>query len=437
MSSRQGKQSAGQSWRWRLPVLLAALAGAVIVSTLAVNPRAAVFTAVRRWRPPHRLVARWGFVLVALHTAAGFLLVNYVLAGRVSAGDNLYLIQPVIWSSLGLVSIALLRAGGNAFEAPFVRVMGWAVWAAAFNVAALVGAGVLYGFGYSPYAREPVHMMQNGLYLATLVGGVECARAYLLNRFYPARPFTATVVVSLLMALVLIPVSNFRLLGDTESAFRMTGETLLPAVAYSVVASYLAASGGPAPAFVYHGGIRAFEWFSPVLPALDWTVAAFVETMAPLLALAMLRVARREEDRLEVRPDRVDVSAPWVVASALIVALLWFNAGLFGVRPAIVAGVSMEPTMHTGDLAITRAADPKELGVGDIVRFRGESVTVIHRIIEIEDTAQGRVFVTQGDNNNAADAPILGSQVEGEVVMTIPKLGWVPIGIGKLLDEIR
>lgn len=64
----------------------------------------------------------------------------------------------------------------------------------------------------------------------------------------------------------------------------------------------------------------------------------------------------------------------------------------------IVAGVSMEPAFHTGDLAITqRRADYQ---VGDVVAFSTAGGVVIHRIVG-GDADQG--FATQGDNREQPD----------------------------------
>jgi signal peptidase I len=64
----------------------------------------------------------------------------------------------------------------------------------------------------------------------------------------------------------------------------------------------------------------------------------------------------------------------------------------------IVAGVSMEPGLHTGDLAITqRRADYQ---VGDVVAFSTAGGVVIHRIVG-GDADLG--FITQGDNREQPD----------------------------------
>jgi signal peptidase len=380
-------------------------------------------------------LARWLWLPVALYTAGVFAAVNYVLPELTSPDLNLYVVQPLLWGLLAVVSLVLLRRSGSSLVYP--RLVFFGLLAAAFHVASLVGAGILYGFGYSPYAREPLHMLENGFYLSTMVLGVECCRAYLLSVFHERRPFLAVAVLSVLFGLLLIPVNNYRLLDSPQSGFHVAGETFLPALAQSVLASYLVVRGGFLPAFLYHGGILAFEWFSPILPALEWTPEAFITTVAPIISLLTTRSALAETAMRDTGQRRFDVSAPWIVASIIVVALLWFNTGLLGVTPAAVTGVSMEPTMHTGDLVLMHQVKPGELEVGDIIQFRAGQTRVFHRIVQIEDTAEGRIFVTKGDNNNTPDDPILEGQIEGRIVFTVPKVGWIPLKVDELLSELR
>ncbi|MEX0682403.1 MAG: signal peptidase I [Dehalococcoidia bacterium] len=371
---------------------------------------------------------------VLAYTLTAFLLVNYVLADALSAEMNLYVAQPAMWGGLCAMSLVLSRRTGAVYTLG-VRILLLAVWAAGFQVACQISVGVLYGFGYSPYAREPLHMLQNAFYLVTLVAGVEASRAYVLHSLRRRSEYLSLAVVSVLWAALLIPVINYESLSSTEGAFTLAGGTLLPALSLSVLASYLAVHGGALPAFLYHAGIRAFEWFSPILPNAEWTIVAFMGTIVPLTSAICIRgaiVAPQAEESRESKP--FDVSAPWIVATMLIVALLWFNTGLLGVTPSVVSGVSMEPSMSLGDVVLMRETDPENIKVGDVIQYRVPSGSIFHRVIEIEETTTGLVFITQGDNNNTPDDPVLQSQVEGRIVYTIPKVGWVPIKIGDVLN---
>ncbi len=400
-------------------------------------PSAAVTKALsQRARQGRGSSLRWGPGLVVAWAIGAFLAVNYVLPGRLSPDAELYIAQPAIWGFLALLSLILVL---TVRDKPRVTqsILALAALAAAFQVAWLMGAGTAFGFGYSPYARQPLHMAQNGIYVGTLLLGTEMSRAYLISVFGPRRPFLSLSLISLFYALLLIPVGTYDLFGSTEGTFEAVGTAFLPRFAVSILATYLAASDGPLPAILYRGGIEVFYWFSPILPNLEWTTEAFLGTLGPVIALLVIRGFKAEEIDAETAPGGKDISAAWIVPAVLIVALLWFNTGMLGVQPAVISGVSMEPTMKAGDLALTRPVDPASLEVGDIVRFDKNGLSVMHRIVEIEDTSQGRVLVTHGDNNNKSDDPILAGQVEGKVLLVIPKLGWVPIKFGELLNQLR
>ncbi len=69
---------------------------------------------------------------------------------------------------------------------------------------------------------------------------------------------------------------------------------------------------------------------------------------------------------------------------------------------------SMEPTIKTGDLIITKTVqNPYKLEVGDIVSYvgyEGENLIIItHRITSITGEGSGVTYVTKGDNNPTVD----------------------------------
>jgi signal peptidase I len=96
--------------------------------------------------------------------------------------------------------------------------------------------------------------------------------------------------------------------------------------------------------------------------------------------------------------------------SGLITGALLLFAGVFWLflappkiggqtRYVITSGTSMEPSFHTGDLAIVRPAG--HYRVGEIVAYHSTllHVTVLHRIIAIH----GDRYVFKGDNNHFVD----------------------------------
>lgn len=92
----------------------------------------------------------------------------------------------------------------------------------------------------------------------------------------------------------------------------------------------------------------------------------------------------------------------------------------FGVGLATVLSGSMEPALSVGDLIIVSEREAYE--VGEVIVFQDGRTPVTHRIVEIDEDGK---IITRGDANNTNDAPIFPEQIKGEVIFSVPLLGYV------------
>lgn len=104
----------------------------------------------------------------------------------------------------------------------------------------------------------------------------------------------------------------------------------------------------------------------------------------------------------------------------IVVWFIWFRpVTLQGAASyVIVSGISMEPTLYTGDLVILQSQETYR--VGDIVAYHVDAGNVIHRIVDVE----GDTFILQGDNKRAID-PWTPQQEDilGKLWLHIPQAG--------------
>lgn len=383
-----------------------------------------------------RRVARWGWLAVLGWAAAIFIMVNFGLPRALSTSLNIYLVQPLLWSSLALLAFLAWRYNLEdwpSFSKPLVVM---AILTGAFQVALFVLAGLFFGFGYSPYGHRPLVILGNLVYVGSMLLGMEVSRAYLVTLFSRRSPILALTLASFLFSLMSTPAARFGLLGSAPTAFRVSGETFLPTLSENLLASFLALIGGPVASIAYRGTLQAFEWLSPILPNLQWTVIAFLGTLAPALGLVVIRSLYLPEAASEEEEQSREGASPvaWMVVAVVGVALLWFNTGLFGVRPSLISGGSMNPALVVGDVAITRDVSPEDVEVGDIIRYQKGNIFILHRVVEIEES--GPYFITRGDANNVNDDPVLPTQLGGKVIFVVPKIGWIPIGIRLFINRL-
>ena len=105
---------------------------------------------------------------------------------------------------------------------------------------------------------------------------------------------------------------------------------------------------------------------------------------------------------------------------------------IFGYTAFSIQSDSMEKEIMTGDFILGKKCDPKELKEEDIISFftvnhEGQIFINTHRIIDIEETSDGRIFTTKGDNEAEPD---LRKVYEGDIVskysgFRIPLLGYI------------
>ena len=99
-----------------------------------------------------------------------------------------------------------------------------------------------------------------------------------------------------------------------------------------------------------------------------------------------------------------------VVLIGLIVILLYLAIGSKGnglpflqnYQMFTVLSGSMEPTLNVGGVIIVEKVDPMTLQEGDIITFISNDTSlsgqvVSHRIIQVVDNNNGRMFITKGD----------------------------------------
>ncbi|WP_195987203.1 signal peptidase I [Clostridium sp. D53t1_180928_C8] len=97
----------------------------------------------------------------------------------------------------------------------------------------------------------------------------------------------------------------------------------------------------------------------------------------------------------------------------------------------VIVSNSMQPTIDPGDVIFIKKSNVNNLEVGDIVTFQKDGFVATHRITEINNDK----LITQGDNNNLKEESLNKSNIIGQYMFRVPKIGYFyyfvgsPIGI--------
>lgn len=385
----------------------------------------------------------WYLVIILLTIT--YLLINMILP-QILQLDS-FLITPFLWLLVAL--IVFLLAYSQAINIiRYKKIRRWTLGSSpiqagfllgGFQVSLLILIGLFAGFGKSPYSFTPAALLFNIFYVAMFLLGTELSRTYLIKQGSQKRGYITFVItlVTFLYVLIRIQPSYLSLLtlSNPTMLLEFLGGTILPAIAINLLASYLAYLGGATASLSYIGTLLAFEWFSPILPNPHWTLLALVGTIAPAIGYILLQ---KTENPQRTRRHRATSSEhSWTAVSIFSVLLVFFSFGYLGVTPTVIYSGSMQPTLQVGDIALIQHTSIEHLKQGDIIQFRENGVTMVHRIISITTDNQQTIITTKGDANNVPDPdPIAPNQILGKALITIPQLGWIQIFLKNTFKDL-
>ena len=376
---------------------------------------------------------RYNWLLVLGLLAAIYCLINLGLPRLpIDSFAKAYVVQPILWGLLAWAILVLPKyrtAGGLRLKTAIIQL---ALMIGFFQVVLYVIGGLFSSFGRSPNSFTPTGILTNLVFVGSMLVGMELSRAWLINRLGKKHTFLALVFVAVLYTLLSLPLARITGLRPELGSITYVNSTVLPTLAESMLASFLALLGGPLAAIAYRGILQAFWWFCPILPDLAWVFRGLIGVVVPIVGLAVansLRASRRRPG--QARQEKEGSLAGWIVTTVVAVAIIWFAVGLFPMQPTTIISGSMRPTLEVGDVVIIAKVSPDVIKPGDIIQFReAEGVTTVHRVVEIQEIEGERVFVTQGDANSEPDAnPVLPGNVVGKAVFDIPKIGWAAIAV--------
>lgn len=370
--------------------------------------------------------------LVAVYIAINYALPRLPIDGMVKS----YVIQPAIWVLLAVLVLKLPRQRPVARRRDRSTVLQIALLIGVTQIVITVVGGLFSGFGRSPYSFTPAAVVRNVVLAGAMLVGIELARAWLVGHLGKRHMVLAIAISTVMFAGFMFSPDRLLDLNADIQSLQFLGDTVLPTMAVSLLASYLALLGGWRACLAYRGVLEAFWWLSPVLPDLSWAFEVLIGTAVPVIGMVVVNsvVTGNTSTRRRRHEDNEGSLGSWIATGVLAVVAIWFAVGLFPVKPALVGSGSMRPALDVGDIAIVIETPGWRIKTGDIIEYRSmEQPSVIHRVIEVQHAQDHTTFVTKGDANDTVDFdPVLAENVVGKHVYTVRKAGWISVALKEL-----
>lgn len=296
--------------------------------------------------------------------------------------------------------------------------------------------GMIMGFKANPYSREFFRMIENILFIVGLAALQEYVRAKLVNN---KKKISIYIAVTIIFVLVNIDINSLlNAFTNIENAFKYLCGTILPQIAISALCTYLATTGGFQLIYSYVIPTKLVEAVAPVFPDLDW----FILTVFELILVITLIFYNNYEhivktNRMTRRELKRESPTKLLPTMIILIVSVGFIAGVFPYKPVAVMSNSMVPVFSRGAVVISQriGKDYQKVQIGDIIEFRTEKGTVIHRVVNIEKSYEGEyIYTTKGDANLTNDtAKVNQEDVIAIAKVFIPYLGYPSVWFSEII----
>lgn len=295
-------------------------------------------------------------------------------------------------------------------------------------------SGLLSTYGKNPYANSFKGIILNLYSVGLVIVCKEYIRYKLINNVFKKDRkliFTFIVIAFSMEDIVITTLINS---SNIYYLFKTVFSIIIPSILRNCLFTYIDIYTDYMPAIVYQILYYLMLWIPPILPNSPWVFYSVLDILFPvvLLLYCIFEVSSRDKMHIYQMSKPIEPKGMIPITATVVIAI-WFAIGIFPIKPIGVASGSMKPVINVGDLVLIKKCNANSIEINDIIEYKRENYSVIHRVIDKYDKGGEKFFITKGDNNDSSDGePISEKNLKGKVIAKIPYIAYPTIWINAL-----
>ena len=299
-------------------------------------------------------------------------------------------------------------------------------------------SGFFVGFVYSTYSRRFLGIVRNIVISSILIFEVEFMRERIVKGgiYYRSILILAVLVFSLLELEQLFSINVF---NSSTYFLEFFLSVFVPLVLKNVMLVFLCFYSNKTITILYQLLMSIPTYILGVFPNLGDYINATLLTIFPLIIMFFtLKVKDIKREKIEngrtiIKRKRM-VMVVWTFCMIFTAFLLYLVSGIGRYYLMAIGSDSMTGVINKGD-AVIIDKNAKTFKKGQVIAFKIEGKTIVHRIIKIEIDEYGTHYRTKGDYNNSEDGWLVDeSNIVGSCLLKIPWIGWPSVLLGELIS---
>lgn len=283
-------------------------------------------------------------------------------------------------------------------------------------------SGLIFGFNRTIYDNSFVGILSNTIPIIITIVLSEILR-YVINIKFKDNIIVlilSTVMFTLVDTTFIFNAINY---GDLKSVIDNLGLFIIPSITTNIFLTYSSYKFGYKVNILYRLLMEIPIYIVSLVPAFGEYIESIIYSCFPLLVFYLLYKNYKDNKNIIKVETGARANIRKIVTIIMIIfmiGIVMLTSGLFKYKTIVIASGSMEPIMYRGDISIIRKlsdSEKEKLTEGEIIVFKMDGKTVIHRINGIIKSGNDIFYRTKGDNNDTVDNFL----VEKEDIIAVSK----------------
>lgn len=301
----------------------------------------------------------------------------------------------------------------------------------------MYGLGFAIGFLRNAYSRSFITLLDNLFAPVMIILFVEGIRYVVIWANRDKKIFL--VLFSLLLAFFEIMITARSVdYNSLASVFSLFATIILPVIIKNLVMSYLCYHSGYRVPLIYRLVMDTYFIIVPILPNIGEYLNSMILIALPLLIyIHCFTLVDERTHKVEHVFETYQFSILDIPTTIVIVTLAALISGFFPHYMIGIGSSSMSPSINRGDAVVIKKINKNtKLKVGDIIAYKEDKITIVHRIHELQTYKNKEAYLTKGDANNGADNYIVPrDHVKGVIKLRVPFIAYPTIWLSEMFKK--
>ena len=301
----------------------------------------------------------------------------------------------------------------------------------------MYGLGFIIGFLRNAYSRSFVSLLDNLFAPVMIILLVEGIRYVVIWANRDKKVFIVLFTLLLAFFEIMITARNVDYTNLT-SVFSLFATIILPVIIKNSVMSYLCYHSGYRVPLVYRLVMDTYFIIVPILPNIGEYLNSMILIALPLLIyIHCFTLVDERTHKVEHVFETYQFSIFDIPTTIIIVTLACLISGFFPHYMIGIGSSSMSPSVNRGDAVVIKKVNKNtKLKVGDIIAYKEDKITIVHRIHELQTYKNKEAYLTKGDANNGADNYIVPrDHVKGVIKLRVPFIAYPTIWLSEMFKK--